>query len=172
MTVPEGRSGHVALNRRYWDEQAAGWHGPLARGHWSRTEQTWGLWNVPESQVRLFPDDMSGLDVIELGCGTAYVSAWLARAGAHDGSANTTTRSRVGSNPRFVHGHDSEDREHSGDRPELQLRKLGLCRAGKYGGGDEEILDVVPEESRHAVTKPGRGCGCSLITWVVSGSSR
>ena len=26
--------------------------------------------------------DVSGLDVIELGCGTAYVSAWLARGGA------------------------------------------------------------------------------------------
>ena len=82
MPASEGRSGHVALNRRYWDENAAAWHGPLARGHWSRTEQTWGLWNTPESQVALFPGDLAGMDVVELGCGTAYVSAWLARAGA------------------------------------------------------------------------------------------
>jgi SAM-dependent methyltransferase len=82
MTVSEDRSDHVALNRRYWDEEAAGRHGPLARGHWSRTEQSWGLWNTPESQAGLFPDGAAGLDVIELGCGTAYVSAWLARAGA------------------------------------------------------------------------------------------
>jgi SAM-dependent methyltransferase len=82
MTASEGRFDHVELNRRYWDEKAAGWHGPLARGHWSRTEQSWGLWNLPESQARLFPDGVAGLDVIELGCGTAYVSAWLARAGA------------------------------------------------------------------------------------------
>jgi SAM-dependent methyltransferase len=33
--------------------------------------------------VHLLPDDVSGLDVIELGCGTGYVSAWLARRGAH-----------------------------------------------------------------------------------------
>ena len=26
--------------------------------------------------------DVSGLDVVELGCGTAYISAWLAKRGA------------------------------------------------------------------------------------------
>lgn len=30
----------------------------------------------------MFPDQLRGRDVIELGCGTAYVSAWLARRGA------------------------------------------------------------------------------------------
>jgi SAM-dependent methyltransferase len=30
----------------------------------------------------MLPDDVAGLDAIELGCGTAYVSAWLARRGA------------------------------------------------------------------------------------------
>jgi SAM-dependent methyltransferase len=30
----------------------------------------------------MFPDNLAGMDVIELGCGTAYVSAWLARRGA------------------------------------------------------------------------------------------
>jgi SAM-dependent methyltransferase len=37
---------------------------------------------VPESELRLLPDDLAGKDAIELGCGTAYVSAWLARLGA------------------------------------------------------------------------------------------
>ena len=73
---------HTELNRRHWDEAAAAWHGPLARDHWSKTEPRWGLWATPESQLRLLPADISGLDVIELGCGTAYVSAWLARLGA------------------------------------------------------------------------------------------
>jgi SAM-dependent methyltransferase len=70
------------MNRRYWDEQRAGWHGPLAREQWSRTEVTWGLWSTPEAQVKLLPDEMAGIDAIELGCGTAYVCASLARAGA------------------------------------------------------------------------------------------
>ena len=30
----------------------------------------------------MFPDNLAGTDVIELGCGTAYVSSWLARRGA------------------------------------------------------------------------------------------
>jgi SAM-dependent methyltransferase len=30
----------------------------------------------------MLPDDLAGKDAIELGCGTAYVSAWMARRGA------------------------------------------------------------------------------------------
>lgn len=36
---------------------------------------------MPESELQLLPDVSGGLDVIELGCGTGYVSAWLARRG-------------------------------------------------------------------------------------------
>ena len=41
------------------------------------SEPTWGMWGIPVPG--LLPDDMSGMDAIELGCGTAYVSAWIAR---------------------------------------------------------------------------------------------
>ncbi|NYI04645.1 class I SAM-dependent methyltransferase [Allostreptomyces psammosilenae] len=81
MTVRD-HGDHVELNRRHWDDHAAGWHGPLARDHWASAEPRWGLWATPESQVSLFPDDIAGARAIELGCGTGYVSAWLARAGA------------------------------------------------------------------------------------------
>jgi SAM-dependent methyltransferase len=72
---------HVARNRAYWDEQAARY---VANGEesWSQDEPTWGIWRVPESELHLLPEDLEGRDVIELGCGTAYVSAWLARRGA------------------------------------------------------------------------------------------
>src|SRR5207237_9484203 len=33
-------------------------------------------------QLRPLPPGVAGLDVVELGCGTAYISAWLARRGA------------------------------------------------------------------------------------------
>jgi len=36
---------------------------------------------VPEQQLDVL-GDVRGLDVVELGCGTAYFSAWLARRGA------------------------------------------------------------------------------------------
>ncbi len=52
------------------------------RRNWAREEPTWGIWGIPQSELGFFPANVSGLDTIELGCGTAYVSAWLARRGA------------------------------------------------------------------------------------------
>lgn len=71
---------YVAANRAHWDEAAAGYVASGER-NWA-SEPSWGIWNIPESDVHLLPDDLDGRDVIELGCGTAYVSAWLARRGA------------------------------------------------------------------------------------------
>jgi len=52
------------------------------RRDWSSPDPVWGIFRIPEAEVGLLPDDLDGLDVIELGCGTGYVSAWLARRGA------------------------------------------------------------------------------------------
>lgn len=41
----------------------------------------WGEWGVPESELHLLPS-VTGMATLEVGCGTGYVSAWLARAGA------------------------------------------------------------------------------------------
>ena len=74
---------YVLRNRSEWDGMADEF---VANGERSwRLEpgdEEWGVWNVPESTLRILPDDLAGLDTIELGCGTAYVSAWLARRGA------------------------------------------------------------------------------------------
>ena len=48
---------------------------------WSRDEISWGVFGVPESSVGCI-GDVAGLDIVELGCGTAYISAWLAKRGA------------------------------------------------------------------------------------------
>jgi SAM-dependent methyltransferase len=72
---------HVRRNRDYWNDLAKEYAEPGRRA-WARAEPTWGIWAIPETDVRLLPD-VSGKDVIELGCGTAYISAWLARRGAH-----------------------------------------------------------------------------------------
>lgn len=71
-------SPHAALNRDYWNGMAEGW---VAMGEelWATPEPRWGVWGLP---VPLLPEDMSGLDAIELGCGTGYVSGWMARRGA------------------------------------------------------------------------------------------
>ena len=45
---------------------------------------------MPESQLRILPDDIAGWDVVELGCGTGYISAWLARLGARPVGINNS----------------------------------------------------------------------------------
>ena len=74
---------HVALNRAKWDEWAAEYAAPGERA-WALApgEETWGIFDVPEAEIHLLPDDLEGLDAIELGCGTGYISAWMARRGA------------------------------------------------------------------------------------------
>jgi len=78
MTAPID---HVARNRAYWATLAAEYAATADRS-WSASEPHWGIWRVPDSELRVLPDDVAGLDTIELGCGTGYVSAWLARRGA------------------------------------------------------------------------------------------
>lgn len=71
---------HVRLNRAYWDTYAPDWVGAGER-NWARPEPSWGIWDIPEAELHML-DGAEGADAIELGCGTAYVSAWLARRGA------------------------------------------------------------------------------------------
>jgi SAM-dependent methyltransferase len=72
---------HVLRNRAAWDVYAAEYVASGER-NWAQDEPSWGIFDVPESKVGLLPESMDGLDVVELGCGTAYVSSWLARRGA------------------------------------------------------------------------------------------
>lgn len=78
---PDDLPRHVRENRAHWDDHAHEWAASGER-NWAAAEPSWGCWDVPESELRLLPEDMSGLDAIELGCGTAYVSCWMARRGA------------------------------------------------------------------------------------------
>jgi SAM-dependent methyltransferase len=78
MTADE-TGDHIARNRSAWNVSAAEYQDP-GRRNWA-SEPSWGIWGIPETEAHLLPD-VHGLDTIELGCGTAYVSAWLARRGA------------------------------------------------------------------------------------------
>jgi SAM-dependent methyltransferase len=72
---------HVARNEARWNDIAPEWVA-AAEANWVADEPRWGEWSVPESELEMLPADMTGMDAIELGCGTAYVSAWMARRGA------------------------------------------------------------------------------------------
>jgi ubiquinone/menaquinone biosynthesis C-methylase UbiE len=71
----------AARNRAEWTEANAQYTGARALEAWRQDDIDWGVWHVPEAEVSVLPD-VDGLDVVELGCGTAYVSAWLAKRGA------------------------------------------------------------------------------------------
>ena len=73
----------MAANAAEWDARSAT-ELQLARRAWAAEEPTWGIFGVPEREVGLLPgtDRLDGAAVVELGCGTGYVSAWLARRGA------------------------------------------------------------------------------------------
>jgi SAM-dependent methyltransferase len=70
---------HVSVNRASWDEDAPNWVERGRRSWASYEDPSWGWYT--ESQLHLLPD-VSGLDAVELGCGTGYISSWLARRGA------------------------------------------------------------------------------------------
>jgi SAM-dependent methyltransferase len=72
---------HVRRNREAWDRFAERFVEPGRRA-WATDAPAWGIYQVPEEDLGVLPASVDGLDTIELGCGTAYVSAWLARRGA------------------------------------------------------------------------------------------
>ena len=78
--LSENLSDHVAENRRYWDAMADEWVSGGERA-WEQ-DARWGEWQIPNTELPLLADDMHGQRVIELGCGTGYVSAWMRRRGA------------------------------------------------------------------------------------------
>jgi SAM-dependent methyltransferase len=81
---------HVQQNRLAWDRLSVDYAEPGRRA-WASAEPTWGIWGLPEREVRALPA-VAGSDVVELGCGTAYWSAWLARRGARVVAVDNSSR--------------------------------------------------------------------------------
>jgi len=78
---PASSAEYVLRNRAEWDRWASD-HVATGERNWAAEEPSWGIFDVPESDLPLLPERLEGIDAIELGCGTGYVSAWLARRGA------------------------------------------------------------------------------------------
>lgn len=125
---------HVRRNRAWWDAQAADYVAASERA-WARAEPTWGIWRVPESQLGVLPHDLAGQDAIELGCGTAYVSAWLARRGARvvgidNSAAQLATARRLQRNHGLdfplLHG-NAEEVPYPDASFDLAISEYGAC---------------------------------------------
>lgn len=134
---------HVAENRRFWDSVADDW---VAMGEraWSRSEPSWGEWGVPDAECPMLPEDMGGIDAIELGCGTGYISAWMRRRGARvvgiDNSARQLSTARRLAvehgldDIEFVHG-DAEQVDLPGESFDFAISEYGAaiwCRPGVW----------------------------------------
>lgn len=72
---------YLSVNRDIWNADAANWVAAANR-LWSLETPEWGNWGNPNTELNLLPSDMIGMDAIELGCGTGYVSGWMDRRGA------------------------------------------------------------------------------------------
>ena len=76
-----GWSEDAARNAANWTEANREYTDGNAETNWALDEISWGVWGIDESELNVL-GDVTGLDVVELGCGTAYFSAWLAKRGA------------------------------------------------------------------------------------------
>jgi SAM-dependent methyltransferase len=74
-------SEYLRINRDHWTKANARHTDGRAEEAWAEAQITWGVWSTPESAVNVLPD-VRGKDIVELGCGTAYVGAWLKQRGA------------------------------------------------------------------------------------------
>jgi len=81
VRVRDARSSEVALTRALWAVMNERFTDAAAEEMWARPHVVWGLFAVPEPELGVL-GDVHDIDVLELACGTAYFSAWLARAGA------------------------------------------------------------------------------------------
>ena len=76
--LPDSIAGNIAdwtrSNEQYTDARA--------EVAWAPQPITWGVFGVREDEIGSPLGDVAGLDVVELGCGTAYFSAQMAHRGA------------------------------------------------------------------------------------------
>ena len=71
----------IERNRQLWGLVNERFTDADADLRWTSPGITWGLFQHAEDELELL-GEVAGLDVLEVGCGTAYLSAALARSGA------------------------------------------------------------------------------------------
>lgn len=125
---------HVLRNRAVWDKWAAAYAEPGERA-WAQAEPDWGIWGVPEAELHLFPADMTGMNAVELGCGTAYISAWMAHRGARvvgidNSEAQLSTARRLqrehGLELQLLHG-NAENVPYPAESFDFAISEYGAC---------------------------------------------
>ena len=112
-------AGEVAANRELWTRANREYAGDHAYRAWDAGDITWGIFNVPEQQLGVL-GDVRGLDAVELGCGTAYFSAWLAGRGARPTGVDVTR-------PSFSRPGAARSEPVSSSRSSRRTRAMSRC---------------------------------------------
>ncbi len=136
--------GHVAENRRYWDAEAPKW-AEGGRRAWGQ-EPRWGIWQLPDHEVSLLPADLTGRRVIELGCGTGYVSAWAHRRGAVHQYAIDNSDAQLATARQLAAEHGVTDIE--------------------WVHGNAETVEQPDESFDFAVSEYGAAIWCDPDIWI------
>lgn len=134
---------HVAVNQDHWNEHANEWVESGERA-WSRSDPSWGIWGIPESELLLLPPEMAGMDAIELGCGTAYVASWMARRGANVTGIDVSEH-QLATAGRLSAEHDID---------------LTLVH------GNAETVDCPDESFDFAISEYGAALWCDPYVWI------
>ena len=77
-------------NREAWDGRADEYQ-ELHREMLGRTEPRWGMWQIPEAELRIL-GDVAGREVLEYGCGAAQWSILLAKQRARAVGLDNSSR--------------------------------------------------------------------------------
>jgi SAM-dependent methyltransferase len=80
----------IAANIAQWTQTNAEYTDGAAERSWSAEAITWGIFGVRDDALGSPLGDVAALDVVELGCGTAYFSARLAKHGARPTGVDPT----------------------------------------------------------------------------------
>jgi SAM-dependent methyltransferase len=139
-----GLPDHVAENRRHWDEMASEWVEAGERA-WATDEPTWGIWGIPNGELRLLDDDLRSVRAIELGCGTGYVSAWMRRRGASV-YAIDNSEAQLATARRLAAAHGLDDIE--------------------WVHGNAEVVDQPDESFDLAISEYGAAIWCDPHAWI------
>jgi SAM-dependent methyltransferase len=136
---------HARRNRAQWDAWAADYEAAAQR-NWATDAIDWGIWHLPEAEVGALGDldAWAGREVVELGCGTAYFGAWLARRGAHV--------TGIDNSPRQLETARRMQAEHGIEFPLL----LGTAEALPF---DDASFDA-------AISEYGASIWCDPYRWI------
>jgi SAM-dependent methyltransferase len=134
---------HVRENRRHWDAMADDWVVAGERA-WAG-EPSWGVWGIPNVELPLLADDLSGIRAVELGCGTGYVSAWMRRRGA------------------TVYAIDNSERQLETARRLAELHELDHI---EWVHGNAEVVDQPDGSFDLAISEYGAAIWCEPSAWI------